>query len=155
MLVKIADFGIFGSNKGTQAERHNAGSIKYMAPELLLGDNASDPKIDIWSLGILMYAMIMGEYPFDGETRDKIKDSIKGKEVSFTIQKRLIKKSKTIHCKQKVADDGKDGQRFSILKRELSELDKQAKNANPEQNRDESRGQPRPTNQHQVSLAAD
>ena len=33
--VKIADFGIFGSNAGTIAERHNAGSIKYMAPELL------------------------------------------------------------------------------------------------------------------------
>ena len=74
MHVKIADFGIFGSNKGTAAERHNAGSIKYMSPELLQGDNASDPKIDIWSLGILMYAMILGEYPFDGETREKIKE---------------------------------------------------------------------------------
>lgn len=60
VLVKIADFGIFGSNKGTVAERHNAGSIKYMSPELLQGDNASDPKIDIWALGILMYAMIIG-----------------------------------------------------------------------------------------------
>ena len=71
--MKIADFGIFGSNKGTIAERHNAGSIMYMAPELLQGDNASDPKIDIWSLGIMMYSMIMGEYPFGGggEMRDK------------------------------------------------------------------------------------
>ena len=33
--VKIADFGIFGSNRGNIAERHNAGSIKYMSPELL------------------------------------------------------------------------------------------------------------------------
>lgn len=33
--VKIADFGIFGSNRGTIAERHNVGSIKYMSPELL------------------------------------------------------------------------------------------------------------------------
>lgn len=74
--MKIADFGIFGSNKGTIAERHNAGSIMYMAPELLQGDNASDPKIDIWSLGIMMYSMIIGEYPFGGggETRDKIKE---------------------------------------------------------------------------------
>ena len=58
--VKIADFGIFGSNKGTVAERHNAGSIKYMSPELLQGENQSDPKIDIWALGVLMYAMIIG-----------------------------------------------------------------------------------------------
>ena len=68
--AKIADFGIFGSNRGTIAERHNAGSIKYMSPELLQGDNASDPKIDIWALGILMYAMIIGEYPFDGQSRE-------------------------------------------------------------------------------------
>ena len=74
--VKIADFGIFGSNRGTIAERHNAGSIKYMSPELLQGDNASDPKIDIWSLGILMYAMIIGRCPFDGETREQIKEII-------------------------------------------------------------------------------
>ena len=76
MHVKIADFGIFGSNRGTLAERHNAGSIKYMSPELLQGDNASDPKIDIWALGVLMYAMIVGQYPFDGASRENIKDIV-------------------------------------------------------------------------------
>ena len=68
--VKIADFGIFGSNKGTVAERHNVGSIRFMAPEVLQGDNASDPKIDIWSLGVMMFAMITGKYPFEGQTRE-------------------------------------------------------------------------------------
>ena len=81
--VKIADFGIFGTNRGTIAERHNAGSIKYMSPELLQGDNASDPKIDIWALGILMYTMIIGKYPFEGETREKIKENVIKKEISF------------------------------------------------------------------------
>lgn len=33
--VKIVDFGIFGSNMGSQAEKSNCGSLKYMAPELL------------------------------------------------------------------------------------------------------------------------
>ena len=59
--VKIADFGIFGSNKGTVAERHNAGSIKYMSPEVLQGDNFSDPNIDIWALGVMMYTMVFGK----------------------------------------------------------------------------------------------
>lgn len=89
--VKIADFGIFGSNRGTIAERHNAGSIKYMSPELLQGDNASDPKIDIWALGILMYAMVIGKYPFDGSTREQIKEKIINKEISFASQKLLMK----------------------------------------------------------------
>ena len=81
--VKIADFGIFGSNKGTVAEKHNAGSIKYMSPELIEGHTQSDPKIDIWALGVLMYAMIIGHYPFDGATREKIKEVILSKEVNF------------------------------------------------------------------------
>jgi serine/threonine protein kinase len=83
VIVKIADFGIFGSNKGTVAERHNVGSIRFMAPEVLQGDNASDPKIDIWSLGVMMYAMITGKYPFEGETREQIKETIINKDVSF------------------------------------------------------------------------
>lgn len=82
--VKVADFGIFGSNRGLIAERHNAGSIKYMAPEILLGENQSDPKIDVWSLGVMLYAMILGKYPFDAATRDEIKEQITKKEVSFT-----------------------------------------------------------------------
>ena len=81
--LKIADFGIFGSNRGTVAEKHNAGSIKYMAPEILQGNNASDPKIDIWSLGVMMYAMITGKYPFDGQSREQIKETVINKEVSF------------------------------------------------------------------------
>lgn len=88
--VKIADFGIFGSNRGTVAERHNAGSIKYMSPELLKGDNASDPKIDIWALGILMHAMVLGRYPFEGSSREQIKEMVLNREIEFTQQKRLL-----------------------------------------------------------------
>lgn len=62
--VKVADFGIFGSNKGKFAEKHNAGSLKYMSPEILLGKTGSDPKIDVWSLGIMLYSMIFGKFPF-------------------------------------------------------------------------------------------
>ena len=116
--VKIADFGIFGSNRGTIAERHNAGSIKYMAPEVLQGDNASDPKIDIWSLGILMYAMITGEYPFDGESREQIKEMVIGKNVNFTHQKHLLQNKKA--GTQKGASMLENAsQRVSILKSEI------------------------------------
>ena len=92
--MKIADFGIFGSNRGTLAERHNAGSIKYMSPELLQGDNASDPKIDIWALGVLMYAMIVGQYPFDGASRENIKDIVINQQVSFAHQKKILEMKK-------------------------------------------------------------
>ena len=37
-----------------------------------------------------MYAMIIGEYPFDGESREKIKERIIGKDVSFAREKRIL-----------------------------------------------------------------
>ena len=62
--VKLVDFGIFGSNSGGIAERSTEGSLKFMAPELFLGRTESTPKIDVWSLGCILHAMILGEYPF-------------------------------------------------------------------------------------------
>jgi serine/threonine protein kinase len=35
--LKIVDFGIFGSTSGVNPEKIHAGSLKYMAPEILLG----------------------------------------------------------------------------------------------------------------------
>ena len=71
--VKVADFGIFGSTRGKEAERHNCGSLKYMAPEILKGRNESDPKIDVWSLGVMLYCMIMGDYPFYSQDKDLLR----------------------------------------------------------------------------------
>lgn len=48
-----------------------------MAPEVLIGFNESTPKIDIWSLGIILHGLVLGFLPFDGRTRDDIKKSIK------------------------------------------------------------------------------
>ena len=86
IIIKVADFGIFGSNKGRVAESHNAGSLKYMSPEILLGQNASDPKIDVWSMGIMLYAMIMGHYPFEvikKEDKEALRQMIIEKEVKL------------------------------------------------------------------------
>eukprot|EP00824_Muranothrix_gubernata_P002074 TRINITY_DN12407_c0_g2_i1.p1 TRINITY_DN12407_c0_g2~~TRINITY_DN12407_c0_g2_i1.p1 ORF type:complete len:165 (+),score=8.98 TRINITY_DN12407_c0_g2_i1:25-495(+) len=39
-----------------------------MAPEILSGKNtASDPAMDIWSMGIILFAMLFGKYPFNSE----------------------------------------------------------------------------------------
>lgn len=41
-----------------------------MAPEILRGRTESDPKIDVWSLGVMLYSMIMGSYPFSHDDKD-------------------------------------------------------------------------------------
>jgi serine/threonine protein kinase len=78
--IKIVDFGIFGSNRGTSSEKSTAGSLKYMAPELLSGRTHSTPKIDVWSMGCMLYAMVTGEYPFEANEREELKRQILFKE---------------------------------------------------------------------------
>lgn len=45
--LKVVDFGIFGSLSGIRMENINRGSLRLMAPELLVGHTNLAPKIDI------------------------------------------------------------------------------------------------------------
>lgn len=67
--LKVVDFGIFGSIKGVTLEKVNCGSLAYMAPELLVGHTQSTPKIDIWSLGLMLHGLVFGFVPFKNRDR--------------------------------------------------------------------------------------
>lgn len=65
--IKLADFG--NSIKlNTMFSKANSvvGTFQYMAPELINGEQHSN-KIDIWSLGVILYEMTVGKRPFDPE----------------------------------------------------------------------------------------
>ena len=64
--LKVVDFGIFGSVAGIRMENVNCGSLRFMAPELLKGHMQSTPKIDIWSLGLMLHGLVFGFLPFNG-----------------------------------------------------------------------------------------
>jgi MAP/microtubule affinity-regulating kinase len=67
--IKIVDFGISGRCKGSNIERTDAGTIRYMAPEVLQGlDNKANPAIDLWALGCMLYCMKFYKFPFNGDT---------------------------------------------------------------------------------------
>ncbi|PIK46654.1 5'-AMP-activated protein kinase catalytic subunit alpha-2 [Apostichopus japonicus] len=65
--VKIADFGL--SNIMTDGEflRTSCGSPNYAAPEVISGKLYAGPEVDIWSCGIILYALLCGTLPFDDE----------------------------------------------------------------------------------------
>lgn len=59
--AKVIDFGISGFASNDNPENADAGSLKYMAPELLIGmDKAVSPLVDVWAMGIILYGMLVG-----------------------------------------------------------------------------------------------
>lgn len=66
--LKIMDFGIARLATSTQrtATDKTIGSVHYISPEQVRGHN-TDVRSDIYSLGIMMYEMLTGEYPFNDE----------------------------------------------------------------------------------------
>ncbi len=69
--VKVADFGIAratNSNTQTYTDSNNVlGSVHYFSPEQASGQVA-DEKSDLYSVGVVLYEMVTGQVPFDGET---------------------------------------------------------------------------------------
>ena len=58
-----------------------------MAPEILKGRNESDPKIDVWSLGVMLYSMIMGDYPFYSNDKEELRKQILDREIIFDFDR--------------------------------------------------------------------
>lgn len=71
--IKITDFGIAVANDAVQLTLNNAvmGSAHYLAPETAQGKDP-DPKIDIYSMGIVFYELLTGSVPFQGKTPTEI-----------------------------------------------------------------------------------
>lgn len=86
-LVKVLDFGLakFAERSDARARDVTAmrltspglvmGTISYMAPEQLLGGDI-DHRVDLFSLGVVLYEMAAGRLPFGGETLAEISDRI-------------------------------------------------------------------------------
>ncbi|WP_406617407.1 serine/threonine-protein kinase [Mycoplasmopsis adleri] len=74
--IKLLDFGLSlapDSQRFTQTAKI-VGSVYYMAPELCVSNNEPNERTDIYSLGILLYELLVGEYPIQG---NNVNDTIK------------------------------------------------------------------------------
>ena len=64
--VKLCDFGFTREYEGkTSYLQTFCGTICYSAPEMLRGEKYAGEKVDVWSLGIILYALLRGELPWD------------------------------------------------------------------------------------------
>ena len=72
--IKIIDWEIAKKFNPDHNLRYNEGYNYYLAPEVFKGDY--NQKIDLWSLGAIMYQLLSGCRPFEGTTNEEIMESI-------------------------------------------------------------------------------
>ena len=76
--VKIADFGLSNVMRDGHFLKTSCGSPNYAAPEVISGKLYSGPEVDVWSCGVIMYALLCGSLPFDDESIPNLFKKIKG-----------------------------------------------------------------------------
>ena len=84
MKIKIGDFGL-ASRLEFEGERKRTicGTPNYIAPEVLEGKNGHSYEVDIWSLGVILYTLVVGKPPFETNDVQSTYKKIKLNQYSF------------------------------------------------------------------------
>ncbi|KAL0422422.1 UNVERIFIED_CONTAM: Serine/threonine-protein kinase PEPKR2 [Sesamum latifolium] len=80
--MKLADFGLAVRILDGQRLTGVVGSPAYVAPEVLVGNYSE--KVDIWSAGVLLHALLVGVLPFQGDSLETVFEAIKKEKLDFT-----------------------------------------------------------------------
>ncbi|RRT39501.1 hypothetical protein B296_00057220 [Ensete ventricosum] len=75
--VKIADFGLSNVMRDGHFLKTSCGSPNYAAPEVISGKLYAGPEVDVWSCGVILYALLCGTLPFDDENIPNLFKKIK------------------------------------------------------------------------------
>lgn len=82
--IKLTDFGLSAIKKSEyDMLGGQLGTVRYTSPEMLEG-NGYNESVDIWGIGIVLFALLTGSYPFDSSTKSKIFDRIKEKTIHYS-----------------------------------------------------------------------
>ena len=74
--IKIIDFGFSTCIPNDRRVKIFCGTPSYMAPEIVLKTEYCGPPADIWALGVLLFTMLSGQFPYRGATDEELYDKI-------------------------------------------------------------------------------
>ncbi|CAH8638056.1 unnamed protein product [Schistosoma rodhaini] len=74
--IKVADFGFCNFFQNDQLLSTHCGSPQYAAPELFKGEPYDGTLADVWSLGVILYILVCGSFPFPGESLGDIRTQV-------------------------------------------------------------------------------
>ncbi|KAJ3334435.1 hypothetical protein HDU93_007939, partial [Gonapodya sp. JEL0774] len=76
--IKIADFGMASTSFAGRMLLTSCGSPHYASPEIIRGVAYDGAKADIWSLGVILFALLTGNLPFDDENIKRLLQKVGG-----------------------------------------------------------------------------
>ena len=77
--IKLVDFGLSNTYETKGTLKTACGSPCYAAPEMIAGQEYYGSKVDVWSCGVILYAMVCGYLPFeDPDTAKLYKKILRG-----------------------------------------------------------------------------
>ena len=94
--VKIIDFGFGIICKADTYQKLFCGTKSYMPPEIVKKEKYIASYSDIWSLGVLFYAMLFGIFPFKGKDEDELFEKIIEAKVTFPDYNSISDKTKEL-----------------------------------------------------------
>ncbi|GJQ11503.1 hypothetical protein GpartN1_g3294.t1 [Galdieria partita] len=75
--IKIADFGMASLIPPGSLLETSCGSPHYASPEIVMGDMYNGFKSDVWSCGVILYALLIGRLPFDDDNIQRLLNKVR------------------------------------------------------------------------------
>ncbi|KAH1027821.1 serine/threonine-protein kinase MARK2 [Dendroctonus ponderosae] len=87
--IKIVDFGLSNFYSPEELLKTHCGSPEYAAPELFITGMKYGSEVDLWSLGIILYGMVLGYLPFVSDRNEQLSSQDRRKRLVLQINKGL------------------------------------------------------------------
>ena len=85
MNMKIVDFGLSNTYGNGESLKTACGSPCYAAPEMIAGKRYNGIDVDIWSCGVVLYALVCGYLPFEDENTGVLYKKIMSADYDFPV----------------------------------------------------------------------